>query len=99
MRKTTAGLGEPSSFDLHGIEPVPAEDRTSSSADQFWIWMGANIAPINWVLGSLGITLGLSVVETLLVVVVGNALGCAIFGLFCVMGHRTGVNMMVLSRA
>jgi NCS1 nucleoside transporter family len=61
--------------------------------------MGANIAPINWVLGTLGITLGLSLVETLVVIVIGNALGCAIFGLFCVMGHRTGVNMMVLSRA
>ena len=61
--------------------------------------MGANIAPINWVLGTLGITLGLSLVETLVVIAVGNALGCAIFGLFCVMGHRTGVNMMVLSRA
>jgi NCS1 nucleoside transporter family len=86
-------------FDVHGVEPVPARDRTSSSGDQFWIWMGANIAPINWVLGTLGITLGLSLVETLVVIAAGNALGCAVFGLFCVMGHRTGVNMMVLSRA
>ena len=66
---------------------------------QFWIWAGANIAPINWILGALGIILGLSVVETLLVLVVGNLVGCAFFGLFCVMGHRTGVNQMVLSRA
>ena len=76
-------------FDVHGVEPVPARDRTSSSGDQFWIWMGANIAPINWVLGTLGITLGLSLVETLVVIAAGNALGCAVFGLFCVMGHRT----------
>jgi nucleobase:cation symporter-1, NCS1 family len=90
---------EATSFDAHGIEPVPESDRTSSALDQFWIWMGANIAPINWVLGTLGITLGLSLVETVAVVAAGNALGCAVFGLFCVMGHRTGVNMMVLSRA
>jgi NCS1 nucleoside transporter family len=89
----------PSGFDAHGIEPVPAGHRTSSSLDQFWIWMGANIAPINWVLGTLGIALGLSLVETIAVIAVGNALGCAVFGLFCVMGHRTGVNMMVLTRA
>ena len=57
-------------FDVHGVEPVPARDRTSSSGDQFWIWMGANIAPINWVLGTLGITLGLSLVETLVVIAV-----------------------------
>ncbi len=35
----------------------------------------------------------------MLVVVIGNVIGCALFGLFCIMGHRTGVNQMVLSRA
>src|SRR5215211_6648608 len=86
-------------LDEHGIEPIPAQDRTSTPLQQFWIWAGANIAPINWVLGALGIILGLSLVETLLVLVIGNLIGCAIFGLFCIMGYRTGVNQMVLSRA
>src|SRR3954469_10395822 len=86
-------------FDEHGIEPIPAQDRDSTPARQFWIWAGANIAPINWILGALGIILGLSLVETILVLVIGNVVGCAFFGLFCVMGHRTGVNQMVLSRA
>ncbi|MGZ4382047.1 MAG: purine-cytosine permease family protein [Gaiellaceae bacterium] len=86
-------------LDEHGIAPIPAADRTSTPWQQFWIWAGANIAPINWVLGALGIVLGLSLVETIIVLVVGNVVGCAFFGLFCVMGHRTGVNQMVLSRA
>src|SRR5215210_6677191 len=86
-------------LDEHGIEPIPAEDRTSTPLKQFWIWAGANLAPINWVLGALGIILGLSLIETLLVLVIGNLAGCALFGLFCIMGHRTGVNQMVLSRA
>jgi NCS1 family nucleobase:cation symporter-1 len=86
-------------LDTHGIAPVPAADRDSTPLKQFWIWAGANIAPINWVLGALGIILGLSLVETLLVLVIGNAIGCAIFGAFCVMGFRTGVNQMTLSRA
>ncbi len=86
-------------LDEHGIAPVPAADRDSTPWQQFWIWAGANIAPINWVLGALGIILGLSLVETIAVLVVGNLIGCAFFGLFCVIGHRTGVNMMVLSRA
>jgi nucleobase:cation symporter-1, NCS1 family len=85
--------------DPHGIEPIPAEDRNSTPLTQFWIWAGANLAPINWVLGALGPILGLSLVETMLVVVVGNLIGCALFGLFCIMGYRTGVNQMVLSRA
>ena len=86
-------------LDTHGIEPVPAADRDSTPLQQFWIWAGANIAPINWVLGALGIILGLSLVETVLVLVIGNLAGCAIFGVFCIMGARTGVNQMTLSRA
>lgn len=85
--------------DPHGIEPIPDADRDSTPLQQFWIWSGANIAPINWVLGALGITLGLSLIETVAVVALGNLAGCALFGLFCVMGHRTGVNQMVLSRS
>ena len=38
--------------------PVPRLARTSTAGHQFWIWAGANIAPINWVLGSLGISSG-----------------------------------------
>jgi len=93
------GLADEVRLDEHGIEPIPEADRTSTPLQQFWIWAGANIAPINWVLGALGIILGLSLVETLLVLVIGNLVGCALFGLFCIMGARTGVNQMVLSRA
>jgi NCS1 nucleoside transporter family len=99
MAEQHAGLAEEVRLDEHGIEPIPAADRTSTPLQQFWIWGGANIAPINWVLGALGIILGLSLVETLLVLVIGNVVGCALFGLFCIMGHRTGVNQMTLSRA
>jgi nucleobase:cation symporter-1, NCS1 family len=92
-------LAEAVQIDPHGIEPIPDKDRDSTPVQQFWIWAGANIAPINWVLGALGIILGLSLVETLIVVTLGNLVGCALFGVFCVMGHRTGVNQMVLSRS
>jgi nucleobase:cation symporter-1, NCS1 family len=92
-------LSEAVQLDPHGIEPIPAADRDSTPLQQFWIWAGANIAPINWVLGALGIVLGLSLIETILVIAIGNLAGCALFGLFCVMGHRTGVNQMVLSRS
>ncbi|HET8758525.1 MAG TPA: cytosine permease [Solirubrobacteraceae bacterium] len=92
-------LTEAVHIDPHGIDPIPDADRDSTPVQQFWIWAGANIAPINWVLGGLGITLGLSLIETIVVITIGNLAGCALFGLFCVMGHRTGVNQMVLSRS
>src|SRR5205809_885088 len=85
--------------DVHSIEPIPEADKDSTGPQQMWIWAGANIAPINWALGALGIVLGLGLVETILVIVLGNIIGCAIFAAFTVMGHKTGVNQMVLSRS
>ena len=83
----------------HSLAPVPEEARTSKASHQFWIWAGANIAPINWVLGALGIYLGLSLADVVLVLVVGNAIGMSVFGFFVLMGQRTGVTQMVLSRS
>ena len=86
-------------LDAHSIEQIPEADRDSTGWQQFWIWAGANIAPINWILGALGIVLGLGLMETILVIVIGNIVGCAIFASLTVMGHKTGVNQMVLSRS
>src|SRR3954452_15144518 len=85
--------------DAHSIEPIPDRDRDSTGPQQMWIWAGANIAPINWALGALGIILKLGLSETIAVIVIGNIIGCAIFAAFTVMGHKTGVNQMVLSRS
>src|SRR5207245_5781422 len=85
--------------DVHSIEPIPEADKDSTGLQQMWIWAGANIAPINWALGALGIVLNLGLWETIAVIVVGHLVGCAIFSAFTVMGHKTGVNQMVLGRA
>src|SRR3954470_13438611 len=87
-------------FDVEQVlQPIPEEARTHSVSGQFWIWCGANIAPINWVLGALGVNLGLGLADTLIVLVLGNLIGMAVFGLFVLMGQKTGVTGMVLSRA
>src|SRR5882757_7927738 len=85
--------------DDHSIEPIPDADKDSTGLQQMWIWAGANIAPINWALGALGIVLKLGLWETIAVIVLGNLVGCAIFSAFTVMGHKTGVNQMVLARS
>jgi NCS1 nucleoside transporter family len=85
--------------DAHSIEPIPEKDKDSTGPQQMWIWAGANIAPINWALGALGIVLKLGLLETIAVIVVGNIVGGAIFAAFTVMGHKTGVNQMVLCRS
>ncbi|WNG88373.1 cytosine permease [Mycobacterium sp. ITM-2016-00317] len=78
---------------------IPESAKTTDLRGQFWIWAGANIAPINWILGALGVTMGLGLVETILVLALGNAIGMSLFGVFVVIGQRTGVTGMVLARA
>ena len=93
-------LAEATHLERHNaVTPVPEGQKHATALDQFWIWAGANIAPINWVLGALGIVLGLGFWDTVIVLAVGNALGVTIFGLFVLMGQRTGVTQMVLSRS
>jgi len=96
------GRGEARSFDdegSHSIDPVTDSARTSRPNHQFWIWAGANTAPINWLLGALGIQQGLGLGTTVAVLVVGNLIGMSVFGVFVLMGQQTGVTQMVLSRA
>lgn len=81
------------------LQPIPEAQRTTRVGGQFWIWAGANIAPINWVLGALGINMGLGLWDTFAVLAVGNLLGMVVFGFFVLLGQRTGVTGMVLGRA
>src|SRR5215210_3082050 len=93
-------LAEATHLERHNaVTPVPEGQKDATALDQFWIWAGANIAPINWVLGALGIVLGLGFWETVVVLAAGNAIGVAIFGAFVLMGQRTGVTQMVLTRS
>jgi nucleobase:cation symporter-1, NCS1 family len=52
-----AGTAPELRIDVHRIEPIPEADKDSTGPQQMWIWAGANIAPINWALGALGIVL------------------------------------------
>ena len=56
-------------------------------------------APINWVLGALGIHLGLGFADTVIVLVLGNLIGMLLFGCFVLLGQKTGATGMVLARA
>jgi nucleobase:cation symporter-1, NCS1 family len=85
-------------IDQHGIEPIPDGDRDSTAWQQFWIWFGANISPLQWVVGAIGPQLGLSLVQSIVIMVVGQAAGALIFGVFTLMGKRTGVSQFALSR-
>ncbi len=85
-------------IDQHGIEPIPDGDRDSTAWQQFWIWFGANVSPLAWVVGAIGPQLGLSLIQSIVIMVVGQAAGALIFGVFTLMGKRTGVAQFTLGR-
>lgn len=99
MAEATEEVTAVAATDVHALRPVPEDARSSTAWHQFWIWCGANVAPINWVLGALGIGLGLGLWDTVAVLVGGNAIGMLVFGAFVLLGQRTGVTQMVLGRA
>ncbi|WP_369046646.1 purine-cytosine permease family protein [Sinomonas sp. P10A9] len=80
------------------LQPVPESARTTKVSGQFWIWAGANVAPINWILGALGINMGLGLADTMTVLVVGNLIGMVGFGFFVLLGQKTGATGMLLAR-
>ncbi|EWT07217.1 thiamine permease [Intrasporangium chromatireducens Q5-1] len=80
------------------LQPVPESARTTKVSGQFWIWAGANVAPINWILGALGISLGLGLKDTMTVLVIGNVIGMIGFGFFVLLGQKTGATGMLLAR-
>lgn len=80
------------------LQPVPESARTTKVSGQFWIWAGANVAPINWILGALGIGLGLGIWDTMIVLILGNAIGMVGFGFFVLLGQKTGATGMLLAR-
>jgi NCS1 family nucleobase:cation symporter-1 len=86
------------SLDEHGVTPIPDVDRDSTPAQVFIIWFGNNMAPINLILGALGIYFGLSFIQTVSVIVIGNLIGPAVFSLCGLLGYWTGINQLTLSR-
>ena len=80
------------------LQPIPESARTRKLSGQFWIWAGANVAPINWILGALGIHMGLGLRDTITVLIIGNLIGMAGFGFFVILGQRTGATGMLLAR-
>ncbi|WP_312856919.1 purine-cytosine permease family protein [Arthrobacter mobilis] len=99
MSHPAAGASESATHEVEDVlQPVPESARTTKLSGQFWIWAGANVAPINWILGALGIHLGLGLADTLTVLVLGNLLGMLGFGFFVLLGQKTGATGMLLAR-
>lgn len=86
------------SIEQHDVKPIPESDRHGKPKDLFQMWIGANTNYVVLLTGALLITLGLSIKEAILAVIVGNFFGCTVLGLSAIMGPKTGSAGIMSSR-
>jgi nucleobase:cation symporter-1, NCS1 family len=82
----------------HGYDFIPEGDRYLSLRQLFVFWVGTNAYLFFFVVGTLGVILGLSLWQAVAAVVVGNAL-YALVAHGSIGGPRSGLPTMTFSRA
>jgi purine-cytosine permease-like protein len=82
-----------------GIEPVPESERHGRPRDLFFIWGAANANVFSIVNGALLIALGLSFLQSVAVIVLGNIAGFFLLGLTSIQEPRTGTATFTINRA
>ncbi|MCL5068519.1 MAG: cytosine permease [Thaumarchaeota archaeon] len=70
-----------SQIERYGIEHIPEEKRHESAGREFTLWFAANLTIADYVIGVLCVNLfGLTVIQCIPVLVVGNVLGGLVVG-------------------
>jgi purine-cytosine permease-like protein len=96
---TVAATGdEVFQVEIHGIDPIPDEERHGGAKDLFWLWFGSNLTFTYVINGALAVSFGLSFWQATAAVVIG---GLAFFAISAagLSGIRTGTATLVISRA
>jgi nucleobase:cation symporter-1, NCS1 family len=86
-------------IEIHGLDPIPAQDRHGHPQELFWTWMGGNFNYVILTTAALTILFGLSLWQAMLAVAVGVFAGSIVLGLCSIFGPRTGTATIVNTRA
>jgi nucleobase:cation symporter-1, NCS1 family len=83
-----------------GIEHIPDSERRGSPGRVFTLWFAANLTIADYVIGVLCVqAFGLTVGQTIPVLVLGNIFGGLLLGLSAAMGPKLGFPQMLSSRS
>ncbi|GHA15681.1 allantoin permease [Streptomyces spiroverticillatus] len=82
-----------------GIDAVPTAERHGKPIRLLWLWAGTNTTVFTVVYGALVVSFGLSFVQAVALIVIGNLLGFAVTGLTSLQGPATGTSTHSVSRA
>lgn len=86
-------------MEQRGIELVSAEERYGRPRDLLFLWSGTTMGIFTLVYGTVIISLGLSFVQAICAIVIGNLLAFPLVGLTSLQGPETGTATMAVSRA
>ncbi|MDA4119425.1 MAG: cytosine permease [Thaumarchaeota archaeon] len=91
---------KPVAVERVGIEHVPEDQRHGAPGRVFTLWFAANLTVADYVIGVLTVRVfGLTVIQALPVLAVGNLLGGILLGLSAAMGPKLGFPQMLSSRS
>ena len=91
---------KPATVEKTGIEHIPTEERHGSPGRVFTLWFAANLTVADYVIGVLCVqAFGLTVAQSIPVLLLGNLLGGAVLGLSAAMGPKLGFPQMLSSRS
>jgi purine-cytosine permease-like protein len=80
------------------LEPIPADQKTQSSADLFLIFAGANVVATTFITGAT-VKAGLPFSSSLLAIAFGSVIGALLVSLLVPVGSKWGVPSIIALRA
>lgn len=84
------------SLEMHGMAPIPVENRYGGLHRIFTIWFTPNLVPAAFFIGVIAVNLGF--VIGLLAILLGTILGALLVSVMCTWGPSTGVGQLPLAR-
>jgi purine-cytosine permease-like protein len=82
-----------------GVQPTPLDQRAGRAIRMFWMWVAANSSLVSIAFGVIIFSIGMSLRQAMVGVVVGVAISLLPLGLSSLAGKRSGQPTMVISRA
>ncbi len=85
-------------IEMHGIAPIPEDQRYGTPARLFTVWFAPQINMAGVFSGALAIVLGLGFWLALLAMVIGTVMGALLVAYLSTWGPRTGTGQLANSR-